>query len=106
MVPQETRYFRIPITGAAYVNVSEGHPNVNLIIREQNFRIIVGDLVQPPFDTDDYLKIAGRSDGRSVLVTIIDLDANSAVWVRNEADDEESDLRVMRGVAKIGIFTL
>ena len=97
-----TTTHRIPVNSSAYVDISVGAPNVSLIVREQNLRVIVGNMaLEPAQDTDEYLKLSGSGDGRSTLLSVTDLDTEDAVWVRNDNDDEETDLRVVRGSAKI-----
>ena len=95
-----TTTHRVTLGSNRYISANEGMANVSVIVREQNLRVVI-DSVEPAFDTDLYLKVAGRADGRSMLLSVTDLEPGDNVWVRNEKNNEETDLRVVRGNGKV-----
>ena len=96
-----TTTHRVLANSITYVSISDGAPNVSLIVREQALRVVVNP-VEPDIEFDHYLKVAGRTDGRSMLLSVTDLEPTDHVWVRNDmAGDPDTDLRVVRGSGKV-----
>lgn len=103
-MPQTTSH-AIPITEAAYVNVSNGNIAVSLVVEsQQRLRLVFGDDNQPAVDTPDYIAlngpvaVAGRSFARGVF-HVTDLDAEDDLWVRS--DSGPTTIRIIRGSGTI-----